>query len=225
VKNRAFLPWVALVFLCVAPAAKAQTNASNPPQGAAANSGKIAVIRMQYAIVNTAAGKQASAEINSQFAPRRVEMDGVKKQIDDINKQLSTQASMLSEEETARKERSLKVLQDKYQRLAEEIQEEGNAAEADAIDLIGKRLMDVVGRYAKENGYAVVIDSSNQQSMMVLYAATTADITDDVINLYDKQFPVKAASAPAPAPKQPGTPSPTTQNPPAKKPGGPGGNL
>jgi outer membrane protein len=225
VKNRASLFCLALALLCVAPAVKAQTNASAPPQGAAANANKIAVIRMQYAIVNTAAGKQASAEINSQFAPRRVEMDGIKKQIDDIQKQLTTQASMLSEEEVAKKERAGKVLSDKLQRLTEELQEEGNAAEADAIDLIGKRLLDVVSRYAKENGYAVVIDGSNQQAMMVLYAATTADITDDVVNLYDKQYPVKAAAAPAPAPKQPGTTPPATQTPPAKKPGGPGGNL
>ncbi len=219
-KNRAFLPWVALVLLCVSPAVKAQTNASNASQGASANAGKIGIVRMQYAIVNTAAGKQASAEINSQFAPKRVEMDGVKKNIDDINKQLSTAGSMLSEDEQAKKERQLKVLQDKYQRLVEEIQEEGNAAEADAVELIGKRMMDVVSRYSKENGYSVVIDGSNQQAMTVLYAATQVDITDDVINLYDKQYPVKAAAAPAPAPKQPGqTP------PPAKKPGGPGGNL
>jgi outer membrane protein len=224
VKNRAFLSCFALALLCVAPAVKAQTNASNPPQGASANANKVAVIRMQFAIVNTAAGKQASAEINSQFAPRRVEMDGIKKQIEDINKQLSTQASMLSEEEAAKKERMGKVLSDKLQRLGEELQEEGNAAEADAVDQIGKRMLDVVTRYAKENGYSLVIDGSNQQTMMVLYAATTADITDDVVNLYDKQYPVKAASTPAPAPKQPGTP-PATQNPPAKKPGGPGGNL
>ncbi len=211
-KIRSFIPWVALVFLCVAPVAKAQTGA---PQGGA-NSSKIAVIRMREAIVATAEGKQASAELQSKFAPMQADIVNIQKQADDINKLLQAGSNTLSEEEKERKNRALKVLSDKYGRLTEELQEESTADQNEVIERIGKRMLDVQERYARENGYALVIDSSGQ-TLSVLYAAKSIDITEEIVKLYDQQFPVKVAAAPAP--KQPGQQQPP-QTPPAKKPGG-----
>ncbi len=214
-KNRSFISWVALALLCVTPVAKAQGGA---PQGAAtANASKVAVVRMLDAIAATAEGKQASAEIQSQFAPRTAEIDGIRKQIDDIDKKLQAGANTLSEEEKARMQRQGEMLQHKLQRTQDEVQEEINATRADTIDRLGKRMLDVVNRFATENGYGVVIDASNQQSMMVLYASKQVDITDGVVKLYDQQYPVHATAAPATRP--PGQ-QPPPQNPPAKRPGG-----
>lgn len=215
-KNRAFLPWVALAFLCVAPAAKAQTNTSNAPQGA--NAGKVAVVRMRDALQSTAEGKQAMAEIQSTLiAPRQSEMAAVQKQIDDLNKKYQAGQNTLSEDEKARMQRQGDLLTNKLKRMTDELQDEAGAAQADAVDRLGKRLMDVVHNYATENGYGVVIDGSNQQTMLVLYASKQVDITDEIVKLYDQQFPVR--TTPAPAPKQPGQ---QQQQPPAKRPGGPG---
>jgi outer membrane protein len=211
-KNRSFISWVALAFLCVAPVAKAQTGA---PQGAA-NANKIATVRVLEAISLTAEGKQASAEIQSQFAPRSAEIDGIRKQIDDLDKKLQAGQNTLSDEEKGRMTRQGEMLQHKLQRAQEEVQEEVNAARADVLDRLGKKMVDVVNRFAAENGYGVVIDASNQQAMTVLYASKQVDITDQVVKLYDQQFPIRASTAPAP--KQPGPPP--AQNPPAKRPGG-----
>lgn len=223
-KNRAFLFCVALALLCAAPAVKAQTSNSAPPQNAAAGN-KIGVVRMQYAIANTLQGKQASVEIEAQFKPRQAELDGISKDIDAISKQLQTAGNMLSDDEKAKKARQGQALQHKYQALGQELQDELNAAEQEAAIAIGNRMVDVVDRYSRENGYTAILDSSNQQGLLVVYFAKQVDVTDDVIKLYDQQFPLKSGTA-APAPKQPGQPA--TQTPPAKKPGGgpggPGGN-
>jgi len=212
VKNRAFISWVALAFLCVAPAAMAQGGAT---QGAA-SSNKIAVIRMREAITATAEGKQAQAELQSKYAPMQADLQNTQKQIDDISKQLQAGANTLSDEEKARKNAQGELLQHKYQRLLEELQEESTADQNDVVNRIGKRLLDVEERYARENGYTLVIDSSAGQTMVVMYFAKQIDITDEVVKLYDQQFPVKAAATTPP--KQPGTPP--AQNPPAKRPGG-----
>ncbi len=211
-KNRAIISWVALALLCVTPVAKAQAGA---PQGAA-NANKIATVRVLEAISATAEGKQSVAEIQSQFAPRTAEIDGIRKQIDDIDKKLQAGQNTLSDEEKSRMTRQGEMLQHKLQRTQEEVQEEVNAARADVLDRLGKKMVDVVNRFATENGYGVVIDASNQQTMTVVYASKQVDITDEVVKLYDQQFPVRAAAAPAP--KQPGTPP--AQTPPAKRPGG-----
>jgi hypothetical protein len=76
-------------------------------------------------------------------------------------------------------------------------------------------MLDVLDRYARENGYVAVLDTSAQGSP-VIYGSSQADITQDVVRLYDQAYPIKAgtpAAAAAPAPKA-ATPAPA----PAKKP-------
>jgi len=71
------------------------------------------------------------------------------------------------------------------------------------VDRIGRKMMDVLDRYSRENGFVAVFDSSAQNSP-ILYASSNIDITQDIIKLYDQAYPVKAAAttpATKPAPK------------------------
>ena len=67
-----------------------------------ASSGKIGVINVRQAIVTTAEGKQASAELQTQFTPRQNELEGMNKQINDLRNRLSAGANTLSDEEKVR---------------------------------------------------------------------------------------------------------------------------
>ena len=83
-------------------------------------------------------------------------------------------------------------------------------------------MMVVIDKYARDNGYTLILDVSSPQTP-VLYASNTIDITKDIIELYDKASasapapaPAKPAAAPAPlAPKPAATPAPAPA--PAKK--------
>ena len=85
-----------------------------------------------------------------------------------------------------------------------------NAAQGEVVDRIGRKIVDVLDRYSRENGYSVVLDSSAQNTP-ILYASNQIDMTQDIIRLYDQAYPVKAAAAPAakPATPKPATPTPT----------------
>jgi outer membrane protein len=214
VKIRTILPWVAAVAFCLAPAAMAQTGTTAAP---AAAPNKIAVLDIQGVIIGTAEGKQAAAELQSQFAPEQANMDKARKQIEDLEKKAQAGANTLSDEEKGRMQRQDEVLQKNLQRMQEQLSDEANAARAEILDRIGRKVVELVDRYARENGIGVVIDSSGQASP-VLYRAAALDISGDIVKLYDQQYPVKAATASPAAPK-PGTP-PATSQPPAKKPGG-----
>jgi outer membrane protein len=90
-----------------------------------------------------------------------------------------------------------------------------NAAQGEIVDTIGRKMLDVLDRYARENGYVAVLDTSAQGSP-VIYGSSQADITQDVVRLYDQAYPVKGgapAASSAPTPK-PAAPAPA----PAKKP-------
>ena len=75
-------------------------------------------------------------------------------------------------------------------------------------------MVDVLDRYARENGYTMVLDSSAQNTP-ILYASTQIDVTQDIVRLYDSAYPVKGGPTPAqqkPAAK-PATPTTTPTKP------------
>jgi len=190
-------------------AVKAQTTAGS------ASSGKIGVINVRQAIVTTGEGKQASADLQAQFTPRQNELENMNKQINDLRNRLNAGANTLSDEEKVRLTQQGQKLTQQLDRKNNELNEDVQAAQADVVDRIGRKMMDVLDRYARENGLVAVFDSSAQNSP-ILFASTNIDITQEIIKLYDQAYPVKgggAAATPAPA-----KPAPKPATPPATKP-------
>lgn len=181
------------------PAAQAQTSA------APAATQKIAVINLQQAITGTAEGKQASDQLQAQFAPRRNELATISKQIQDIQQRLQAGQTTLSEETKADLSRQGTELQRRGQREQQDLQDDMNDASQEAINKIGSKMMTVLDKYAKEHGYSVVIDASAQNTP-VLYASTGVNITEAIVKLYDDTYPAKTA---APAASHPGTTKPS----------------
>jgi outer membrane protein len=189
--------------LILTPAVWAQA-ASPAPQGPA----KIGVINVQAAIASTAEGKQAGAELQSQFAPRTAELQNLQKQIQDLQARLQAGQTTLSDEEKARLQRQGDLLSRGFQRKQQEFQDDTNEAQQDVVNRIGRKLVDVLDKYSKDNGYGVILDTSSQQTS-VIYAANQIDVTQDIIRLYDQSYPVKAGAAGA----TPSTPRPSTPKP------------
>lgn len=181
-------------------------SAQAAPAGTAATANKVGVLSVRQAIVSTSEGKQASAELQSQFSARQSELESMNKKINDLRQRLQAGQNTLSQEEQGRLTREGETLAKQLQRKQEEYQEDVNAAQQDVIDRIGRKMMDVLDRYARENGYATVFDTSAQSSP-IIYASNQVDVTQDIIKLYDQAYPVKAAATTKPAAAKP---APTT---------------
>jgi outer membrane protein len=182
---------------------------------------KIGVINVRQAIASTSEGKQAGAELQSQFAPRQSELEGLNKQINDLRQRMDA-GSKLSPEEQTRLQREGETRARQLQRKQDEYQEDVNAAQAEVFDRVGRKMIDVLDRYARENGYVAILDTSAQNTP-ILFASTNIDVTQDIVKLYDNAYPVKGgAPAATTTPTRPAaprtTPKPTTQQPPAAKP-------
>ena len=172
----------------------------------AAVTGKTGVINIRQAIASTADGKQAGAELQSQFAARQNELEGMNKQINDLRQRLEAGRGKISDEESARLQRQGEVMARQLQRKQDEYQEDVNAAQAEVCDRVGRKMVDVLDRYARENGYVVILDSSAQNTP-ILFASTNIDVTQDIVKLYDGAYPVKAGAATTPKPAaKPATP-------------------
>ena len=173
---------------------------------------KVGTISLQAAIVNTAEGKQASAELQTQFAARSTELRNMQKQIEDLQAKLQSSHQILSDEERGRLQREVERLTRTFQRKQQYFQDDLNVAQQDLINNIGRQLEGVLSQYSKENGYSVILDTSSQQTPVV-YGAPQVDVTGEITKLYDQSHPAK--SAPTTTPKA--TP-PKSTTPPATKP-------
>ncbi len=185
----------------------ATLSAQSAASPGSAVAGKVGVLNVRQAIIATSEGKQASAELQGQFASRQTELENMNKQINDIRQRLQAGEGKLSPEEAARLERQGTALQKQIQRKQEDYQEDVNASQQDVIERIGRKMMDVLDRYSRENGYIAVFDSSAQGAP--IYVSNGIDVTADIVKLYDQAYPAKAATAPAkPAAAKPAATSP-----------------
>jgi outer membrane protein len=201
------------LLLLFAPAARAQGGAASAPA-------KIGLLNVRQAIVTTAEGKQAAAQMQSQFAPQQTELQNLQNQLQDLTNRLTTGARTLSDEEKVRLQRQGEFLQRQFQRKQDDLNEAVGMAQTDIFEAIGGKMSDVVDKFGRENNYTVILDVSAQGSP-VIYNAQQLDVTADIVRLYDQAHPLKAPAAATPAPAQQpnrpaATPPPATPATPAR---------
>jgi outer membrane protein len=187
---------LALVLVCGISAARAQAPAAGSPAG-----NKVGIVSVQDAIANTNEGKKELEALQQKFAPRQAALQSQNEEVENLKKQLQAQGDKLSDEERSSRIRSATEKQKTLQRSAEDFQNEVQTAEQEILNRLGKKMLDVLEKYAKDNGYAVVMDVSNPQTP-VLYANPGTNITKNLIDAYNAESP--AAAAPKPASKPAG---------------------
>lgn len=164
-------------------------------QGQSATPTKVATINIQAAIVNTAEGQKAANELQQKFDPKRRELEKLQSEIAALRDTLNKGSNTMSEEA---KQSLIRQIDDKtktFNRTSEDAQAEFDAEQNRLVQNLGQKVMAVIDKYARDNGYALVLDVSNPQTP-VLFAANSIDITKDIIDLYDKAN-APAAAAPA----------------------------
>jgi outer membrane protein len=204
----------ALAAACVLSAGAAR--AQGAPAAGAAASGKVGVLNVRQAILSSAEGKLASAELQSQFAPRQTELENMNKQINDLRQRLAACEGKCSQDEMTRLQRQGEIMARQLQRKQDEMQEDANAAQAEVFDRLGRKVNDVLDRYARENGFILLLDYSAQNTPIVNFSQQV-DVTQEIVRLYDQAYPVKAGAGAQPKPP---AAKPAATNPPAAKPAG-----
>ncbi|HWX56815.1 MAG TPA: OmpH family outer membrane protein [Verrucomicrobiae bacterium] len=185
---------------------------AGPASAQAAPAGsKIGIVNIQEAIATCNEGKKEFDTLQQKFNPKAAELKNLKDDIDSSTKQLQAQGDKLSDDERASRTRAIDVKQKTYQRNAQDAQDEFQQAEQEVVNRVGTKMLDVLSKYAQDNGYLVVLDVSNPQTP-VLFANPGTNITKELVDAYNAQSgvaapAVKPAGATAPRPT---TPAPTT---------------
>ncbi len=163
--------------------------------------GKVGVISINGAIAGTKDGQKATAELESKFNPKKKEFDSRQNEIVQLQDQLTKGGSVMSEEKRTQMARDIDEKKKRLERDAQDTQEDFQAEQQKLLQSLGARMMAILEKYAKDNGYTLILDVGNPNTP-VLYASSAIDITPDIIALYDKN---PAPAGAATAPKTPGT--------------------
>lgn len=195
---------VAALALAQTPPPAAGAAAAPPRQAAPApNPTKIAIINIQAAILSTKEGQKASSDLQTKFAPRKSVLEKKQSDIQGLQDQLRKGSATLSDDAKAKLERDIDTNTKTLNREAQDLNDDVDQDQGRLMNDLGTKMMAVIEQYATQNGYAAVLDVSSQQSP-VLWAAASANITPDIIRLYDLAHPESAmpaaAKPPAPAP-------------------------
>ena len=199
-----------LVVFTMAVAAALAANAQAPT--------KVGVIAIQGAIAATKDGQKAIAELDSKAAPKRKELDQKQTDINNLKDQLNKGSNTLSEATKAELYKTIQQKTTSLQRDFEDAQADMDQEQQKMLQQLGQKILAVIERYARDNGFAMIVDVSSPQTP-VMYASPSIDITKEIIDLYDKNSATMSTPAPANRPATPvvPTPKPTTPKPPPTK--------
>ena len=188
----------------------------------AATPSKVAIINVQQAILQTKDGQKASGDLQTKFTPRRQQLEKKQADIQALQDQMRKGSATMSEEAKQKVARDIDSNQKSLQRDSEDFEADVQQEEGKIMQDLGQKMMDVLIKYATQNGISVVLDVSNQQTP-VLWADPSADITTEIVKLYDQAHPGTGAPSSPPAaakPAPPTNPAVTQPKPAANPPAG-----
>ena len=192
---------------------------------------KVGIINLQNAIMATNDGKKAAADLEAKSAPKKRELEKLQSDIAGLRDQYNKTSSVGSEEQKGRLQRDIDAKTKNFNRQVEDAQAELDQEQNRILNEIAGRMLQVLNKYSTDNGYAIVLDISNQNTP-VMFASNNIDVTQEIVGLYDKNSPgltsatggagtpsVGGRTTPMPAATRPapGVTRPATQ---APKPGG-----
>ena len=194
-------------FTLGAAAQTAATPAASPPAAAAAPAGpqKVAVIEFQAAVTSTNEFQREFGDLQKKFEPQRTQLKSLSDEVDTLTKQLQSQSPNLSDAERASRAKSIDDKKKQAQRIAEDAQNDYQQAMQDSFGKVAQKLDDLLNSYAKEQGFTLVIDATEQQQQAptVLYHTESSDITKAIVEAYNVKSGVPAPPPAAPAPAAP----------------------
>jgi outer membrane protein len=146
---------------------------------------KIAVVNLSVALTATKDGKQATADLDKKFEPEQKEVQSQEAEVGKLSDQLEKSGAVLSDDARTELQEQLADKQKKLDRYKRDFQEAVAKDEQRLVESIGQKLLNYVKKYAKDNGYTLVLDVGNPNTP-VLYNEVTYDVTTDLVASYDK---------------------------------------
>jgi Skp family chaperone for outer membrane proteins len=198
--------------LALAPFAAAQAPAAAAAPATVtpvAMDAKIALINFEQVVLASNEGQQVTAATQKKYEPKK---DEIEKEAADVEARKKALTPGMSDEARAKALQEIDRLEKKLQRDADDAQTAYNADWQEALAGVAKKIDVTMKKYCADSGFTVLLDVSSQSSN-VMWAVPQTDISQAVVDIYNKQSGIAAPPPPSPRPSttpKPATPRPAT---------------
>jgi outer membrane protein len=166
---------------------------------------KVGIIHIQNAILGTKEGQKALQDLEARSAPKKQELEKRQQEILSKQDQLNKMGNVGNEAQKQKLMADIDQMKKAFSRDVEDAQADLDQENGRVMNNLGNRMLALLDKYAKDNGYAVIIDVSNPQTSPVLFASSAVDVTQDLTKMFDTA-PAGAATPTSAAPR-PATPA------------------
>jgi outer membrane protein len=162
---------------------------------------KVAVIAFEQAVVATNEGQRAVLEIQKKYEPKKAAIDAENAEVDSLKKQNQSLPSTATDEARAKLLRDIDTKEKALQRDADDASQAYQADLQDAYGKVAQKVGATAVKYVQANGFTLLLNvGTQQQADPVLWFTQETDITQAVVNEYNKVSGVAAPPPQAPAP-------------------------
>ncbi len=189
-----------------APDAPSAAAAAKPPMGT-----KVGTINIEQAIFASNEGRRDFEALSKKFEPKQNELKGLADEIDALKKQLNAQQDKLNDESREKLVKQIETKQKSFDRATQDAQEDFQNQQGEIGNKILTKMAPLLQKYVVDNGYGLVIDTSQPWPRgPVIMAGPAMDITQPIVEAYNVQsgVPAPPANAAVPKPVRPATSKP-----------------
>jgi outer membrane protein len=177
-----------------------------PAATAPAGPTKIAVIQFEAVVAQTNEGQRAFAELNTKFQPKQQQIKSESDEVDTLKKDMQTAGDKLSDAERQSRLRTIDEKEKTLQRNVEDARNDFSGEMNEKFSGIAQKVAGVMTQYAQQNGYTLILAGSQQQQQSpILWAAESTNISEAIVQAYNKQSGVPPQPAAAGAQRPTGT--------------------
>ena len=200
-----------------------QAPATTPPAAAAATPAaapqaipaKIALVAFEQAVFATNEGQKAVQDVQKKYEPKKAQIDALAAEVDSLKKQLQSAPATMSDDERASRMKAIDTKEKQLNRDAEDATNAYNADLQEAFGKVAQKVSVTLKNFVAQNGFTLLLDVSNQQNNIIMWAVPSTDVTQAVVSAYNASSGVAAPppSAPSAARPRPSTTTPRATTP------------
>lgn len=162
--------------------AQAQPQPPAPAGAGAAPASRIAFVDVNRVLARSAAGAQAREALERERAAMQKEFDGKAEEVKKLSEELEKKGPLMTPEVRRDKQEQFDRKRRDVARLADDLARELEKKEGLLLQKVVQEIRGIVDKLGKERGYFMIVE---RQRAGVLYGASEADLTDEIIRLYD----------------------------------------
>ncbi len=192
----------------------AAPSAAGDPAAVAVPTGtKIGTIDVETAIFLSNEGQRDFDALSKKLEPKQNELKGKNDEVENLKKQLNTQGDKLNDDAKNTLTKQIETKQKALERDVQDFQEDSRNQENEIAQRILQKMLPLFVDYAKNNGFALIIDTSRNNQWpngAVIWNGGGLDVTKVIVDAYNVKsgVPAPAAKPAASATRPAGTGSP-----------------